>query len=306
MPSREIGSVEVPVTASSLPKTAAASTSTCARAGPLREALVMASIAASDGTTIEFDDHDPTGGDTGATPVLLVHGITESAASWDPLIDPLRTSRRVVAMDLRGHGRSATAERYDLEAMAGDVAAVAMTLGLDRPHLVGHSLGGAVVSAAGAVLPVSSVVSVDQSLQLDGFKDQLMGFEAQLRDPDAFGLVIQALFELMAGDKIDAAEMARVNANRRPDQDVVLGVWDMILTTSAEDIAAVVDGALAGYAGVDVPVLSLFGIDPGHDYGEWISSHISGAVTEVWPDHGHYPHLVDPTRFVERLDAFWS
>lgn len=266
----------------------------------------MASITAPDGTTIEFDDHEATGGAPDATPVLLVHGITESAASWDPLIDPLRAGRRVVAMDLRGHGRSGTAERYDLEAMAGDVAAVAMTLGLDRPHLVGHSLGGAVVSAAGAVLPVSSVVSVDQSLQLDGFKDQLMGFEAQLRDPDAFGMVIQALFELMAGDKIDAAEMARVNANRRPDQGVVLGVWDMILTTSTEEIAAVVDGALAGYSGVDLPVLALFGIDPGDGYGEWLSSHISGALTEVWPEHGHYPHLVDPTRFVERLAVFWS
>ena len=271
----------------------------------------MANTTAEDGTRIEFDDHSPTpvasSAPTGlGTPVILVHGITESAATWNPLIERLTPQRQVVALDLRGHGRSGDAARYDLEAMAGDVVAVATALGLDRPHLVGHSLGGAVVSAAGAALPVSSVVNVDQSLQLDGFKAQLMEVEPHLRDPAAFPLVIQGLFEAMAGDKIAPAEMARVNAERRPDQDVVLGVWEMILSLPAEEIAAVVDGALAGYAGLDVPYLSLFGIDPGDDYGSWIAGHITGAVTEVWPDHGHYPHLVDPDRFVDRLQDFWS
>ena len=133
-----------------------------------------------------------------------------------------------------------------------------------------------------------------------------MSVEAQLRDPDAFPLVIRGLFEQMAGERITPDEMARVDAARRPTQDVVLGVWEMILTMPADEIAAVVDGALAGYAGVDVSYLALFGIDPGADYGDWISSHIDGAVTEVWPDHGHYPHLVDPDRFVARLDEFWA
>ncbi len=263
----------------------------------------MGSITAADGTSIEFDDHTGAGD---ATPVVLVHGITESAVSWDPLIPPLNATRRVVALDLRGHGRSGTADRYDLEAMAGDVAAVSAALGLDAPHLVGHSLGGAVVSAAGAAMPVSSVVSIDQSLQLDGFKEQLMGFESQLRDPDAFPLVIQALFELMAGEKIAPEEMARVNDARRPDQDVVLGVWELILSMPAADVAAVVDDALRGYAGLDVAYLALFGIDPGEGYAEWLAARIPGATTEVWPDHGHYPHLVDPDRLVARLNSFWA
>ncbi len=273
----------------------------------LRDTGEMATTTATDGTSIEFDDHQSASASTErATSVILVHGITESAVTWDPLIERLTTRRRVIAMDLRGHGRSGIADRYDLEAMAGDVAAVAMAAGLDRPHLVGHSLGGAVVSAAGAAFPVSSVVNVDQSLQLDGFKDRLMGFEAQLRDPAAFPLVIQRLFEQMAGEKIAAVEMARVNAARRPNQDVVLGVWNMILSMPAEEIAAVVDGALAGYSGLDIPYLSVFGIDPGEGYGQWIASHIAGAVTEVWPDHGHYPHLVDPDRFVDLLQTFWD
>jgi pimeloyl-ACP methyl ester carboxylesterase len=262
----------------------------------------MATITAADGTSIAYDDHP--GGDQ--TPVILVHGITETAATWEPLIEPLTARRRVIVMDLRGHGRSGTAANYDLGEMAGDVVGLASNLNIIRPHLVGHSLGGAVVSAVGAALPVSSIINIDQSLQLDGFKAQLHEFEEQLRDPAAFPLAIQGLFEMMAGEKIDPDEMARINAQRRPDQNVVLGVWDLILSSSVEEIAAVVATALAGYRGKHVDYLSLFGIDPGEGYADWIASYIRGAITEVWPDHGHYPHLVEPERFLKRAERFWS
>ncbi|HHO58195.1 MAG TPA: alpha/beta hydrolase, partial [Oceanithermus profundus] len=38
----------------------------------------------------------------------------------------------------------------------------------------------------------------------------------------------------------------------------------------------------------------------------WLAARIPGAAVEVWPDYGHYPHLVDPDRFVERLRTFWA
>ena len=261
----------------------------------------MSTTTAADGTTISYSDSD-TAGDV----VVLVHGITESRGSWDPVAERLTETNRVIALDLRGHGESGLADRYDLEAMAGDVVAVATAAGVARPHLVGHSLGGAVVSAVGAAMPVASVVNVDQSLQLGAFKAQLMEFEPQLRDPEAFPFVISAMFEMMAGPLAESAEFARVNRLRRANQHVVLGVWDLLLTMSEDEVNAVVEGALAGYAGVDVPYLSLFGIDPGDGYGEWLGGHIAGAVTEVWADQGHYPHLVDPDRFVARLRDFWG
>lgn len=264
--------------------------------------MTTSTCTAPDGTTISYTEQ----GSGEGPAVLLVHGITESTASWQPVIDRLIGAHRVVALDLRGHGASGTADRYDLEAMAGDVVAVAMAAGLDRPHIVGHSLGGAVVSAVGAAMPVASVVNVDQSLQLGGFKEQLAPAESMLRDPDSFQAVIDGLFAEMAGPMLSAEEAARVNGLRRADQTVVLGVWDLMFTMSTEEIQAVVDGALAGYGAVDVPYLSLFGIDPGEGYGDWLASHIAGALTEVWDDHGHYPHLVDPDRFVARLGEFWA
>lgn len=262
----------------------------------------MSTAQAADGTSIDYTDH---GGD--GPPVLLVHGITESGGSWDPIVERLAGDHRVITLDLRGHGASAKADRYDLEAMAGDVVAVADHLGvLGSVRLVGHSLGGAVVSAVGAAAPVASVVNVDQSLRLGAFKAQLAEIEPMLRDADAFPAVIEGMFTQLAGSKISPEEMSRVGGHRQPDQDVVLGVWAMLFTMSEDEIAGVVEAALGGYAGSSVPYLSLFGEDPGADYQAWLSGFISGAEVELWPDHGHYPHLVDPDRFVDRLRTFWG
>ncbi|HZJ26250.1 MAG TPA: alpha/beta fold hydrolase, partial [Acidimicrobiia bacterium] len=260
----------------------------------------MAEVTGADGTVLYWDEAGA--GASDASPaVLLVHGITESHETWQPVIDRLRNTHRVVWLDLRGHGRSSPADRYDLEAMAGDVIAVSAAAGLDRPHLVGHSLGGAVVSAVGAALPVRSVTNVDQSLQLGAFKDLLAAVEDDLRNPDTSPLVIDGFFGQMFGDRLAAPERERLTRLRRPDQDVVLGAWEMIFALSADEIDAAVDAALAGYAERDVRYLSLFGIDPGPDYADWLMSPIAGAVVEVWAEHGHYPHLVDPDRFVARL-----
>jgi pimeloyl-ACP methyl ester carboxylesterase len=255
---------------------------------------------APDGTTIAWSR-------TGrGEPVVIVHGITESAACFSPIVDLLSATNEVVTLDLRGHGESGSANSYDLASMAGDVATVIAAAGLARPHLVGHSLGGAVVTAAGSMLDVASVVDIDQSLQLDAFKSQLVAAEAMLRDPDQYQLVVDAMFQMMMGDRLPADEVARIDGLRRAEHEVVLGVWELLLTAPVEEIAATVDAALAGYAGRDVPYLALFGLDPGDGYGDWLAERIPGSAVEYWPDHGHYPHLVDPDRFVARLRAFWA
>ena len=262
----------------------------------------MSTTTAADGTSIAYEH---TGQGEGPA-VILVHGITESTETWAPVTERLATSHRVITLDLRGHGASGTADRYDLEAMAGDVIAVAMAEGLESPHIIGHSLGGAVVSAVGAAFPVSSVTNVDQSLQLGGFKESLQPVEPMLRDAASFPAVIEGLFAELAGTMLSDDEKGRINGARRADQTVVLGVWELIFTMSANEINSVVEGALAGYAGSHTPYLSLFGVDPGEDYADWLAGFIENSTVELWDDHGHYPHLVDPDRFVQRLETFWQ
>jgi pimeloyl-ACP methyl ester carboxylesterase/quercetin dioxygenase-like cupin family protein len=79
-------------------------------------------------------------------PVVLVHGLGLQAALWGRLSAALGSGYRLVRVDLRGGPRSRELERVELslERWADDVGAVVDRLGLERPVVVGHSLGAAV------------------------------------------------------------------------------------------------------------------------------------------------------------------
>lgn len=238
--------------------------------------------------------------------LVVVHGITESRESWRPLLERMADRWQVLAVDLRGHGASPAADPYDPLTLAADVHDTVVAAGFDgagadAPYLVGHSLGGVVVSAYAAMFPTRAVVNVDQPLRLSSFKEALAQLEPMLRGDEAsFQAAIGAVFESMAGP-LPPDEAQRISGLRRAAQPVVLGIWGTVFDSTAEELDATVD-ALVG--GVRSPYLALHGIDPGADYGRWLCGAVPTATFEVWADHGHYPHLVDPARFLARLAEF--
>lgn len=77
--------------------------------------------------------------------VVLIHGLGSYAGDWSDQIEALSAAFRVIAIDLRGHGRSARpAGPYSVPLFAADVAALIRALGAGPAHIVGLSLGGAV------------------------------------------------------------------------------------------------------------------------------------------------------------------
>jgi len=84
-------------------------------------------------------------GGAGGIPVLFVHSFAGNTTHWNAQLEHLRKTRRAIAVDLRGHGRSAPPADHDysVDALAADIGAVADSLGLKRFVLVGHSMGGA-------------------------------------------------------------------------------------------------------------------------------------------------------------------
>ncbi|VXC55648.1 3-oxoadipate enol-lactonase [Pseudomonas sp. 8Z] len=77
------------------------------------------------------------------TPVLLLHGLGSSTLDWEYQIPALSAHYRVLALDVRGHGRSdKPRERYRMVDFADDVAALIEHLQLPPVHLVGISMGG--------------------------------------------------------------------------------------------------------------------------------------------------------------------
>jgi len=80
-------------------------------------------------------------------PVTLVHGVGSNLGSWDPIAKRLAEKYRVVRLDLRGHGLSSRIETCSLDSFLDDVSLVLDTLGIERTHLAGFSLGGMIAQA---------------------------------------------------------------------------------------------------------------------------------------------------------------
>ena len=103
-------------------------------------------------------------------PVVLVHGWTCDSHDWSFQIGEFATRHRVVALDLRGHGRSALAPdgQYSQRDFATDVAALIEHLELGPVVACGHSMGGVVVAALAVEHPrlVRGLVEVDAAYGL--------------------------------------------------------------------------------------------------------------------------------------------
>jgi N-formylmaleamate deformylase len=125
-------------------------------------------------------------GDDGARPVVIIPGITSPAATWEFISTDLGRSYHVITLDLRGRGLSAKPkDGFTLTDYAGDTVAVIEQLGLQRPAVVGHSMGARIAAAVRVLHPgvAGPVVLADPPLtgpgrdaypmSLEAFMDQL-------------------------------------------------------------------------------------------------------------------------------------
>jgi len=90
-----------------------------------------------DGCSLHYEEYGQ------GSPLLLVHGLGSSCRDWEYQIPVLARHYRVIAMDMRGHGRSDKPnERYSIPGFTADVEALIEHLQLGPVHLVGLSMGG--------------------------------------------------------------------------------------------------------------------------------------------------------------------
>ena len=97
-------------------------------------------------------------------PILCIHGITANCRCWDTLAQSLAPENHMIAMDLRGRGRSDRPSRdYALEYHLKDINCLLDDLGLERAVLMGHSLGAFIGLAFAAEYPgrVNRLILVD-------------------------------------------------------------------------------------------------------------------------------------------------
>jgi lipase len=130
----------------------------------------------SDGTLVTVL-HAVHHGDPGAPPLLALHGVTGHARRWDRLTTERWHDRHVVAVDLRGHGRSTWAPPWSIEQVVADVLDTLDHAGIEATDVVGHSYGGAIALHLLARSPhrVGRLVLLDPGFERD---PRLMAAEA--------------------------------------------------------------------------------------------------------------------------------
>lgn len=157
-------------------------------------------------------------GKPGATPILIVHGLSYFSYDWIGVADALATDREVVAQDMRGFGDStwSPAQDYSLKAFAGDIDTLLAHFGWDKVILMGHSMGGRNTTFYTSTHPdkVAKLVLVDWSPKnAKAGSDRVTKSVAGV--PDAFASVDEAL-DYYGHDTANPAVRARMEAYLKP------------------------------------------------------------------------------------------
>jgi pimeloyl-ACP methyl ester carboxylesterase len=132
-------------------------------------------------------------------PLILLHGGLGSGEMFGPILPALAERHQVIAVDLQGHGRTADIDRpIDVRLMADDIGALIDHLGLDRPDLVGYSLGGGVALHTAAKYPakVGRLVVVSAHLRPEAIYPEMRAQQGQVSAAAADFLKDTPMYEL--------------------------------------------------------------------------------------------------------------
>ena len=244
------------------------------------------------GIDLAFDD------DGAGPPIVLLHGLTFDRRTWRPIIERLDGGVRSIAIDLPAHGESGgTPVAFDQ--LVAELHDLLVSLAVERPIIVGHSMSGGLAFSYAATYAASGVVTVDNGPDIRPFAQVIRRLAPALRGPQ-FTDVWQTFEDSLGLARIPEPQRSLVLETHTVNQDIVLGYWDVALRTDPDDLQKLIDGQLRQ---VDVPCLGIFGrplTDAERERLAWLPD----VEVEEWTGDGHFVHLVDPDRFANRLRQF--
>jgi pimeloyl-ACP methyl ester carboxylesterase len=241
-------------------------------------------------------------GDPAGTPVVLLHGITDSWRSFETVIPHLPRSLRVVSVSQRGHGGSDRPASYRTREFAADAAALVETLGLRGAIVVGHSMGSANAmrlaidrpDLVGGVALAGAFASFGDNAGLQAFvRDRI----EPLRDPIGHPFVAEWQQSTLARP-IDAAFFDTICTETLK---VPAAVWRTAFRALLED-----DFATELHR-IVAPTLLLWGdadaFASGADQAR-ICRAVNGARLVTYAGAGHALHWEEPARFAADVAGF--
>lgn len=235
------------------------------------------------------------------TPAVLLHGYTDCWRSFSLVMGLLGLSRRVVALDLRGHGRSsAPPGGYRIADFAGDVATFLGRAGLGQVALVGHSMGSFVARRVALDSPdlVQRLVLVGSALTADNqavrrLSEQVSRFEGWV--PEAFVEAFQAGCVFRRDFVPEWFFRACVATSRRTPPRVWRAALDGMLEEGLADMPVACPSLIIG--GLQDAVFS-------PDEQEQLALALGGVPLRLYRHAGHSPHWEEPGRFAEDVEDF--
>jgi pimeloyl-ACP methyl ester carboxylesterase len=201
-------------------------------------------------------------------PLVLIHGWTGDHGGFSPQIAYFGQTRRVVAVNLRGHGASdAPEQEYTMAGFADDIAWQCAQLGLQKPVVIGHSLGGAIAlelcgrypELASAMVMIDSIVMASAAL---ADSSEVQGLLEGIGGPD-FRTVLAAQnwkmvcdFDNLARRKMIYETYTIAHSEKIPQQAAYSTIKNFVRNYDPTPAAEACKIPMA-YISADVPLVSM-------------------------------------------------
>jgi len=253
-------------------------------------------------------------------PLLLMHGLGATKASWLTVLPQLASRYRVMVVDLPGFGGSSKPMgRYDAAWFCGYVCRFLDSMGVERCHVAGNSMGGKIAMEL-AMLDPGRVIDVMCLCPASAFSERPMLRLVQFLRPEfgvALGFVprsrvrrtIESLFSnagLLDGVWIEAAIDDFQRVWRNPKARGAFFAAARAIYLEDPDGEA---GFFTRLELMDTPSLFVYGEQDAiitHHFGRKIQRILPEAKVHVWADCGHVPQIEHPDRTAKAMLDFMS
>lgn len=240
-------------------------------------------------------------------PLLLLHGFTDDGSNWLPVAGTLAADYDLIAPDARGHGQSARIADigFSNEALAEDASGLIAALGLERPAVLGHSMGGftAMILAARHPQQVGCLLLEDPPLSLPPTPEMEAARPEGMRQwmEHVRGLQSMALEDMIAGEQSRSPRWSRAELIPWAESKyrVDLTVFDSRAPRPQWQSLM---------AQIQCPVLLLYG----NNSGALVDDAIAQEAAALWrsgqvvliPQAGHCIRRDQPQAFLQAVQAF--
>jgi pimeloyl-ACP methyl ester carboxylesterase len=265
---------------------------------PLAIEPAVKSVKLANGVRLSYVEQ----GDPAGVPVVLLHGVTDSWRSFEPVLPNLPSSLHAFALTQRGHGDAdRPADGYRYEDFAADVAAFLDAVGLEQAVIVGTSMGSSVAQRFAIDYPGRTLGNV-----------LMAAFAGYDHNPAVveFAAVVATLTDPIApafAREFQESTLARpippgwLDTFVRESLKVPARIWRAVFAASLADETA------REFGKIDSPTLVMWGDQdafvPASDQNTLLNA-IPGSRLLVYPGGGHAIHWEDPVRVAADLVAF--